>query len=152
MQFGFQKWRSAELQLLQTIHNLAYNLNQKSQTDMILLDFSKAFDEVSHCHLLLKLNYYGVRGNILNWITSFLTRRTQSVVCGGCTSTPCNVLSGVPQGSVLGPLLFLIYINDIVQELSSICRLYGDDCILYRRIDSFTDVRALQDNLQLLEL
>ena len=88
MQFGFRKRRSAELQLLQTIHDLTCNLNQKSQTDMILLDFSKAFDKVSHRHLLLKLNYYGVRGNILNWITSFLTGRTQSVVCGGCASIP----------------------------------------------------------------
>ena len=63
-QFGFRKRRSAELQLLQTIHDLIYNLNQKSETDMILLDFSKAFDKVSHRHLLLKLNYYGVRGNV----------------------------------------------------------------------------------------
>ena len=103
---------------------------------------------MSHRHLLQKLNFYGVRGNTLDWITSFLTGRTQSVVCGGCTSTPSNVLSGVPQGSVLGPLLFLIYINDITQGLSSICHFYADDCILYRRIDSFTDVRALQNDLE----
>jgi len=116
---------------------------------MILLDFSNAFEKVSHRQLLQKLNFYGVRGNILDWITSFLTGRTQSVACSGGTSTPSNVLSGVPQGSVLGPLLFLIYINDITQELSSISRLYTDDCILYRRIDSF---RALQNDLKLLEL
>ena len=116
---------------------------------MILLDFSKAFDKVSHRQ---KLKFYGVRGNILDWITSFLIRRTQNVACGGCTSTPSNVLSGMPQGSVLGPLLFLVYIYDITQELSSICHLYADDCILYRRIDSFTGVRALQNDLKLLEL
>jgi len=73
------------------------------------MDFSKAFDKVPHRLLLLKLNHYGVRGDVLSWISSFLTGRTQSVVCvGGHTSTPCDVLSGVPQSSVLGPLLFLI--------------------------------------------
>ena len=71
MQFGFRKRRSAELQLLQTIHDLAFDLNRKSQTDVILLDFSKAFDRVSHHHLITKLEYYGIRNNILNWVASF---------------------------------------------------------------------------------
>ena len=68
MQFGFRQRSSAELQLLQTIHDLSYNLNRRSQTDLILPDFSKAFDTVPHHHLLLKLNHYGIRGDVLNWI------------------------------------------------------------------------------------
>ena len=83
MQFGFRQHRSVELQLLQTIHDLSYNLNERSQTDLILLDFSNAFDKVPHPHLLLKLNPYGIRGDVLNWISSFLNGRTQSVMCGG---------------------------------------------------------------------
>ena len=141
------KWCSAELQLLQTIHNLAFNLDQKSLTDLILFDFDSV---LTHRPATKTELIWQIRGNVIDWITSFLTGCTQnvvrSVVCGGCTSTPYNVLSGVPQGSVLGPLLFLIYINDITQELNSICCLYADDGILYRRINSFTDVRALQDD------
>jgi len=151
-QFGFRKNYSAELQLIKTTHDIALNLNAKSQTDVILLDFSKAFDKVSHRLLLQKLQYYGISGQLLVWISSFLSNRTQRVVCGGQSSEPVDVASGVPQGSVLGPLLFLIFINDITSNLTSNCRLYADDCILYRRIDSQSDVIALQEDLKQLEI
>ena len=149
MQFGFRKRRSAELQLLQTIHDLSFNLNNRGQTDIILLDFSKAFDKVSHQLLLFKLEHYGIRDNILNWISSFLPDRTQRVMCEYCISDSVDVLSGVLQGSVLGPLLFLIYIDDILQHVDSTCRLYADDCILLSKIESAHDV-MLQNDLCLL--
>ena len=151
-QFGFRKNYSAELQLIKTTHDIALNLNAKSQTDVILLDFSKAFDKVSHQLLLSKLQYYGIAGQLLGWISSFLSGHTQRVVCGGQSSDPVNVASGVPQGSVLGPLLFLLFINDITHHLSSTCRLYADDCILYRCIDSQSDIDALQEDLKQLEI
>ena len=150
-QFGFRKNYSAELQLLQTTYDLALNLNNKGQTDVVLLDFSKAFDKVSHQHLLMKLQYYGIRGSTLDWIYSFLSSRSQRVVCGGHVSDPIDILSGVPQGSVLGPLLFLVYINDITNYASSSCRLFADDCILYRKINSPSNIDILQNDLKELE-
>ena len=79
--------------------------------------------------LLLKLQHHGIRGQLLDWITSFLQDRTQQVVCDGCISEPAKVMSGVPQGSVLGPLLFLIFINDLPLDVNSTCRLFADDCL-----------------------
>ena len=147
-QFKFRKNYSAELQLMKTSHDFASSLNNKGQTDVVLLDFSKAFDQVQHHLLLTKRQHYGVSGNILNWIADFFDSRTQRVVCGGATSKPINVTSGIPQGSVLGPLLFLAYINDITTNLSSSCRLFADDCILYRKIDTPDDAKIFQEDLR----
>ena len=109
---------------------------------------SKAFDHVSHHHLLLKLDHYGIRNSNLSWISAFLSSHIQQVVCGGCYSSPAEVLSGVPQGTVLGPL---IYINDISSQITPSCRLHADDCILYRQIELQTDSRTLQNGLYTIE-
>jgi hypothetical protein len=109
---------------------------EKTQVDVQILDFSKAFDTVAHQRLLVKLRYYGVRGNTERWIASWLTNRRQQVVVDGEASEPVLVTSGVPQGTVLGPLMFLIYINDIGENLDERTRikLFADDCLLYRSI------------------
>ena len=97
------------------------------QIDLILLDFSKAFDKVNHLKLLYKLSCLGVKGNTLNWIQSSLIGHTQTVVLDGESSEEVKVTSGVPQGSVLGLLLFLFYINDLPENIQSQVRLFADD-------------------------
>ena len=108
-QHGFRKQRSCESQLLLTINDFASTLDEGGQTDAILLDFSKAFDVVPHKRLLLKLHYYGIRGKTLAWVENFLSNRTQQVAVDGKLSNIGQVTSGVPQGSVLGPTLFLVF-------------------------------------------
>ncbi len=150
-QHGFRKKRSCESQLILTIQDLAAGLDDGSQIDAVLLDFSKAFDKVPHHRLLLKLRHYGIHGNTLRWIESFLSNRTQQVVVEGETSPIAPVTSGVPQGTVLGPLLFLVYINDLPQSVSSIARLFADDSLLYRRIRSALDTTIIQQDLNKLQ-
>jgi hypothetical protein len=109
------------------------------QTDMIVLDFAKAFDKVSRPRLLHKLEHYGIHGNNKNWIKSFLNNRTQAVALENTISDNVDVASEVPQGSVLGPVLFLIYINDITNNITSNIRLFADDCTIYRQIRTKED-------------
>ena len=113
--------------------------------DAILLYFSKAFDKVSYQCLAIKLDHYGICGNILQWITSSLANRRQQVLVEGHTCSPAPVTSRMPQGTVLGSLLFLIYINNLPLKVSSTTHLFADDSLLYRRIKSPEDAVVLQD-------
>ena len=133
-------------------HDLVSNLNRalnrdQNQTDVIIMDFAKAFDKVPHRRLLYKLEYYGIRGSTHKWTSSWLSQRSQKVVLDGQASDPVLVLSGVPQGSVLGSILFLIFINDLPENIRSSVRLFADDCVLYRNIKSPIDCKILQDDL-----
>lgn len=121
------------------------------QTDMAILDFSKAFDTVPHSKLLHKLDEYGVKGNLHKWFTSFLTKRHMKVVVDGESSKSVTVDSGVPQGTVLGPILFLCHINDLPDSVRSQVRLFADDCLLYREIQTQDDHNILQNDLRELE-
>ena len=150
-QHGFRKKRSCKSQLIRTINDLAKGMNDKTQVDAILLDFAKAFDKVPRKRLLLKLDHYGIRGSTLAWVDAFLSDRSQCVVVDGQKSDSAPVLSGVPQGSVLGPLLFLVYINDLPECVSSSASLFADDTLLYRQISSPEDSAALQADLTALE-
>ncbi len=151
LQHGFRKGHSCETQVLLTAHDLARAHDNKEQIDMIVLDFSKAFDKVPPERLLAKLDHYGIRGNTLAWIRSFLTMRSQEVLLEGSRSKPSHVVSGVPQGTVLGPLLFLLYINDLPDGLSSNVRLFADDCVLYRTVRDHHDTKMLQNDLNVLQ-
>lgn len=139
LQHGFREKRSCETQLVMMVEDLARNANVGKQTDIILLDFSKAFDKVNHSKLLWKLHQYGIRGQVLGWIRAFLGSRSQRVVLDGEESESIPVTSGVPQGSVLDPILFLIYINDLPDGIFSQVRLFADDTALYLTIEGKDD-------------
>ena len=151
LQHGFRFRHSCGSQLLIAAHDLGKSYNEKKQVDIAILDFSKAFDKVPHQRLLRKLRHYRITGQTCGWIQAFLSNRTQCVVVDGASSQWCPVESGVPQGTVLGPLLFLLFINVLPNFVSSQVRLFADDCLLYRTISSIEDQLKLQADLKSLE-
>ena len=138
-QHGFRKGRSCETQLTLLLEDLQSNVDRRAQVDMVFLDFSKAFDTVPHKRLLAKLESYGISNQVVSWVRSFLSNWTQHVVVDGIRSSSANDFSGVPQGSVLGPLLFLLYINDMSGVVRSNIRLFADDALIYNIIESDND-------------
>ena len=150
-QYGFLSGRSTLTQLLRYLDSCVETMANGGVTDTIYLDFAKAFDTVPHRRLLAKLKSYGVDGNILDWVEAFLTGRTQVVKVNGESSFPAPVLSGIPQGSVLGPLLFVLYINDLPENIISNVFLFADDTKMFRKIISENDSIIVQNDIETLE-
>ena len=126
----------------------------RTQIDVGVLDFAKPFDKVPHIRLMSKLRLYGIHGEVAAWMSSFLSQRSQQVVVDGSTSDSADVKSGVPQGTVMGPLLFLLFINDLPQVVDpgTQVRLFADDCLIYRIIKSIHDQVQMQKDLDALQL
>ncbi len=154
-QFGFLKRRSTELQLLACVDSWSKALDASMSTDIVYIDFAKAFDTVCHKKLLYKLEHvYSIRGNVLQWISSFLQGRLQRVKVGMSYSEYKPVLSSVPQGSVLGPLLFLLYINDVATLFPPevFMKMFADDLKIYMSFRYAYERGILHTCLQLLSV
>ena len=149
-QHGFRKKRSPDAQLLAFTQDILANLRGGRQTDVIIMDFAKPFDKVPHHRLIQKLERYGITGPVNTWIENFLKDKKQRVACESIYSDWAPVISEVPQGSVIAPILFLIYINDLPNNLKSTVLLFADDTIIYMTISNGTDATALQQDLDTL--
>ena len=142
-QHGFLKARSCLTNMLCFLEEITKWIDVGSPVDIIYLDFQKAFDKVPHQRLLLKLKAHGIGDSITDWIEQWLTDRRQRVVVDGEVSNWKSVLSGVPQGSVLGPILFLIYINDLDDSITSNVLKFADDTKLFRKVNTDGDISSL---------
>ena len=146
-QHGFLKARSCLTNLLCFFEEITKWVDEGSPVDVIYLDFQKAFDKVPHQRLILKLKSHGMGNSIINWIEQWLKDRRQRVVVDGEVSSWKPVLSGVPQGSVLGPILFLIYINDLEEGVTGNILKFADDTKLFRKVKEIGDKQKLQDDI-----
>ena len=148
---GFWSGRSCTTQLLSVIETRTDQLEKGIDIDALYFDFSKAYDTVPHRRLLSKLESYKVSQQITDWVEAYLSNRKQRVLVNGTRSEWEAVSSGVPQGSVLGPVLFLIYINDLPKEVKNCIRLFADDTKLYRTVTTDLDCLSLQQDIDKLE-
>lgn len=149
-QFGFRPGGSTQEALLYATNDWHIQLDQRSSVAAILIDLFKAFDRVPHHDLITTLSSIGIHGTLLTWFASYLTNRSQQVVLDGHSSATSPVSSGVPQGSILGPLLFSIYLNPLANiplSRNSKLIMYADDIVLYRPIHSPIDVEVLQTDV-----
>ena len=146
-QHGFRPKRSCATQLLQTIEEWSKMIEDGGQIDALYMDFSKAFDSVPHKRLLRKVRAHGIGGKLIRWIEAFLTDRSQRVVISGSRSDWTPVSSGVPQGSVLGPLLFVLYVNDLPSTVDSPAMIFADDTKVFRSTRLVQEHRQLQEDL-----
>ena len=151
-QSGFQPKDSTVNQLIEIYDTIIRNLDKGNDVRFIFCDVSKAFDKVWHQGLLTKLRSYGFNVNRCNWIADYLNDRQQKVVLDGFFSNFASINAGVPQGSVLGPFLFLLYINDITGNLLNIVRLFADDTSLFVIVDNDPQISADALNLDLINL
>ena len=147
-QHGFRRRRSCLTNLIDFFEGVTNCFDQTKAVDIIYLDFQKAFDKVPHRRLLAKLDAHGIRGNLLRWLQAWLTNRRQRVVVKNTKSDWSPVASGVPQGSVLGPVLFLIYVNDMDAGVLSRISKFADDTKLYHKVCTDEDKREIQQDLE----
>ena len=148
-QHGFIPGKSCITQLLETLEEITDAMVQGYDVDIIYLDYTKAFDKIPHKRLLKKLWGYEICGKIYSWIKEFLKNRTQRVAVNGCFSSYERVTSGIPQGSVLGPILFVIYINNLPDVIQVMMRMYADDSKILRRLNTPDHVNQVQVNVNL---
>ena len=149
-QHGFVQKRSCQTNLLESLEEWTRLTEDKHGVDIIYLDYQKAFDSIPHRRLIHKLRGYGIVGEVLNWISDFLMDRVQQVSINGNTSEWGEVTSGVPQGSILGPVLFIIYVNELPSLVSSNIKMFADDMKLFAQVKDKSDAQTLQDDLDIL--
>ena len=149
-QHGFLLGRNTVTQLLETLDVWTGEIDKGNNMNVLYCDFKKAFDTVPHKRLMKKIESYGIKGDVLKWIEDFLSGRKQRVCVNGKLSTWKSVTSGVPQGSVLGPLLFVIYINDLEGSVSCGVKLYADDTKIYAVVNSDEDSEEFQKQINAL--